>query len=77
MDTEKMNVTDDEELIARIMNHLDSEVTGGSVRMSVNVTESVTDSEEISHACCSAYGAPANETVAKLDMYSDLTLPDD
>ncbi len=63
-----------DELIDKIMNHLDSEVSGGSMRMSVNVQESVTDSEEVSHKCCQAYGTPANETIAKLDMYSDSLL---
>ncbi len=71
-----MNQQDDRELIEKIMKHLDAEVAGGSMRMSVNVHETVSDSEEVSHKCCQAYGTPANETIAKLDMYSDSALPD-
>lgn len=71
-----MDINNDKDLIEKIMNHLDAEVAGGSMCMSVNVHESVSDSEEISHKCCQAYGTPANETIAKLDMYSDSVLPD-
>ncbi len=67
-----MDISD--EMIAKVLKHLDSEVDGGSMRMSVNVDENQKEESVVSHKCCHAYGAPANETVAKLDMYSDLYL---
>ena len=65
-----------EEMIAKVLKHLDSEVDGGSMRMSVNYDETQKEESVVSHKCCNAYGTPANETVAKLDMYSDLYLKD-
>ncbi len=69
-----MDISD--ELIANVLKHLDSEVEGGSMRMSVNVDENQKEESIVSHKCCHAYGNPATDTIAKLDMYSDLYLKD-
>ncbi len=65
-----------EDLIANVMKHLDKETSGGSMRMSVNFDESQKEESIVSHKCCHAYGNPATDTIAKLDMYSDLYLKD-
>jgi hypothetical protein len=65
-----------DELIAKVMKHLDNETAEGSMRMSVNFDESQKEESVVSHKCCHAYGAPATDTIAKLDMYSDLYLKD-
>ncbi len=65
-----------EDFIANVMKHLDSETAGGSMRMSVNFDESQKEESIVSHKCCHAYGNPATDTIAKLDMYSDLYLKD-
>ena len=64
------------DLIANVMKHLDNETAGGSMRMSVNFDESQKEESIVSHKCCHAYGNPATDTIAKLDMYSDLYLKD-
>ena len=65
-----------EEMIANVMKHLDSEVDGGSMRMSVNFDDNQKEESVVSHKCCHAYGNPAPDTIAKLDRYSDLYLKD-
>ena len=60
--------------IEDIMKHLDSEVSRGSMRMSVEVNEKQEEAEKVSHKCCKIYGKEANRIVNELDMYSDLYL---
>ena len=63
-------------LIEEIMNHLDKEVTGGSVRMSVEMDETQEEHAKVSHKCCKVYGKDSTRVVGELDMYSDLYLND-
>ena len=63
-------------LIEEIMNHLDREVTGGSVRMSVEMDETQEEHALVSHKCCKVYGKDSTRVVGELDMYSDLYLND-
>lgn len=62
----------DEDMIAEIMNHLDSESKQGVYRMSVIMDESADQGKEVSKQCCNMYGRPASETVNLLDMYTDM-----
>ncbi len=62
----------EEEMIEEIMQHLDGESKQGVCRMSVIVDEKAQEEKEISHQCCNMYGRPASETVALLDMYTDM-----
>lgn len=62
----------DDDMIAEIMNHLDSESKQGVYRMSVLMDESAGQSKEVSKQCCNMYGRPATETVNLLDMYTDM-----
>ena len=66
----------DEKLIEEIMKHLDKEVTGGRMRMSVEMDETQEEHEKVSHKCCKVYGKASTRTVGELDMYSDLYLND-
>ncbi|MCR4598613.1 MAG: hypothetical protein K5678_06245 [Acetatifactor sp.] len=66
----------DEKLIEEIMKHLDKEVTGGSMRMSVEMDETQEEHEKVSHKCCKVYGKDSTRIVGELDMYSDLYLND-
>ncbi len=68
--------TVDESLVEEIMRHLDSEVTGGSMRMSVEVDENQKERAKVSHKCCKVYGKDSTRVVGELDMYSDLYLND-
>ena len=63
-----------DKLIDEIMKHLDSEVTNGAVRMSVEMNENQEEYSKVSHKCCKMYGKDANRIVGELDMYSDLYL---
>ena len=65
-----------DQMIENILKHLDSETQLGAMRMSVGVDETQQEESVVSHKCCYAYGKPATDTVAKLDMYSDLYLSD-
>ena len=62
----------EEEMIAEIMNHLDSESVQGVYRMSVLMDENADQPKEVSKQCCNMYGRPASETVGLLDMYTDM-----
>ena len=66
----------DEKLIEEIMKHLDKEVTGGSMRMSVEMDENQEEHEKVSQKCCKVYGKDSTRMVGELDMYSDLYLND-
>ena len=66
----------DEKLIEEIMKHLDKEVSGGSMRMSVEIDESQEEYAKVSHKCCKVYGKDSTRMVGELDMYSDLYLSD-
>lgn len=66
----------EEKLIEEIMRHLDREVSGGSMRMSVEVDENQKEHEKVSHKCCKVYGKESTRIVGELDMYSDLYLND-
>lgn len=65
----------EEEMIVDILRHLDSETKLGAARMSVEMEPGRAGSKEVSHRCCNAYGRPASETVALLDMYTDISAP--
>ncbi|MDO4332353.1 MAG: hypothetical protein Q4C58_06640 [Eubacteriales bacterium] len=65
----------EEEMIADILKHLDSETKLGAARMSVEMGAGQAGSKEVSHKCCNAYGRPASETVGLLDMYTDISAP--
>lgn len=60
----------DETVLEDILNHLDSELEKGAMRMSVVMDEKA-KGKEVSHKCCNSYGRPATETVGLLDMYTD------
>ena len=62
----------DDDMIAEIMNHLDSESKQGVYRMSVLMDENAGKGKEVSKQCCNMYGRPASETVNLLDMYTDM-----
>ena len=64
----------DEALLEEVMAHLDREVGIGAMRMSVGTDDARKEHSVVSHKCCKAYGMDASETVARLDMYSDLYL---
>ena len=66
----------DEKLIEEILRHLDKEVTGGSMRMSVEMDETQEEHAKVSHKCCKVYGKDSTRVVGELDMYSDLYLND-
>ncbi len=61
----------EEELIERILKHLDGETQLGVARMSVEMDEKSVREGTVSHKCCRMYGRPANETVGLLDGYMD------
>lgn len=63
----------EDEMIAEIMNHLDSESRQGVCRMSVLMDEDAEQAKSVSKHCCSMYGRPASETVGLLDMYTDIS----
>lgn len=65
----------EEEMIRDILKHLDSETRLGAARMSVEMGAGQAGSKEVSHRCCNAYGRPASETVGLLDMYTDISAP--
>ena len=62
----------EEEMIAEIMNHLDSETKQGVSRMSVLMDRNAEGEKTVSRQCCNMYGRPASETVGLLDMYTDM-----
>ena len=62
----------EEDMIAEIMNHLDSESVQGVYRMSVLMDEKAKQAKTVSKQCCNMYGRPAAETVGLLDMYTDM-----
>ena len=66
---DKMN---EDEMIAEIMKHLDSESQNGVYRMSVLMDENSKQDKTVSKQCCNVYGRPASETVGLLDMYTDM-----
>ncbi len=66
----------EEVMIEEVLRHLDHESELGAGRMSVSFNELQEEEKVIDHKCCHMYGRPANETVALLDMYSDLSLKD-
>lgn len=61
-----------EKMIDEVLNHLDSELKQGVVRMSVTFDEGADVDKEVSHKCCNSYGKPSTETVGLLDMYTDM-----
>ncbi len=61
----------DDELLNEVMRHLDSEVTLGAMRMSVEYDPTQQESSNVSHKCCKVYGREASRMVGELDMYSD------
>ncbi len=67
-----VTIMNDEEMIAEIMNHLDSESKQGVFRMSVLMDDNASQAKEVSKQCCNMYGRPASETVNLLDMYTDM-----
>jgi len=66
----------DEKLIEEILKHLDKEVSGGSMRMSVEMDDTQEEYAKVSHKCCKVYGKDSTRMVGELDMYSDLYLTD-
>lgn len=62
----------EDEMIAEIMNHLDSESRQGVYRMSVLMDDGAEEEKRVSKQCCNMYGRPASETVGLLDMYTDM-----
>ncbi|MCM1144613.1 MAG: hypothetical protein NC318_07850 [Blautia sp.] len=62
----------EEEMIAEIMQHLDSESVQGVYRMSVLMDENEKQAKTVTKQCCNMYGRPASETVGLLDMYTDM-----
>ena len=66
-----------DERIESILAHLDKEVASGTMRMSVEVDENREGDPLVSHRGSRIYGDDASRIVAKLDMYSDLTLNKD
>lgn len=68
--------SENEALIAELLQHIDSEFTQGVYRMSVNFDENEEERKQVSHKCCNMYGRPASETVGLLDMYTDICAGD-
>lgn len=66
-----MNMSE-EKMIREILEHLDSELELGAMRMSVIMDENAKEEKNVSHKCCNSYGRPATETVGLLDMYTDM-----
>lgn len=64
---------DENEMIDEILKHLDKETGQGVVRMSVEIDEESEEAKQVDHGCCHMYGRRANETVALLDMYTDVS----
>lgn len=64
---------DEKEMIDEILKHLDNETGQGVARISVQVDEKVKEAKQVDHGCCHMYGRPASETVALLDMYTDIS----
>ena len=62
----------EEEMMAEIMNHLDTESKQGVYRMSVLMDQNAEEAKAVSKQCCNMYGRPASETVGLLDMYTDM-----
>lgn len=62
----------DEDMIAEIISHLDTESIQGVYRMSVLMDENAEQDKAVSKQCCNMYGRPASETVGLLDMYTDM-----
>lgn len=62
----------EEDMIAEIMNHLDTESKHGVYRMSVLMDDNAKEGKSVSKQCCNMYGRPASETVGLLDMYTDM-----
>lgn len=62
----------DAAMIEEVMRHLDTELSQGVYRMSVNFDEQSEEHKSVSHECCNMYGRPASETVGLLDMYTDM-----
>lgn len=62
----------EEDMIAEIMKHLDTESEQGVYRMSITFDEEEEERKTVSHKCCNIYGRPASETVGLLDMYTDM-----
>ncbi len=72
MEQNNNNQTENEAMIAELMQHLDAEFTQGVYRMSVSFDEKEEETKQVSHKCCNMYGRPASETVGLLDMYTDI-----
>lgn len=64
---------DEKEMIEEILKHLDKETDQGVVRMSVEIEEGAEEAKQVDHGCCHMYGRRASETVALLDMYTDVS----
>ncbi len=64
---------DENTMIEEILRHLDDETGQGVARMSVQVDEHAKEEKQVDHGCCHMYGRPATETVALLDMYTDIS----
>ncbi len=67
MENNKMNDKINDTMIDEILNHLDSELEKGAMRMSVIMDEDAKEAKSVSHKCCNSYGRPATETVGLLD----------
>lgn len=68
---------DENEMIDEILKHLDEETSQGVVRMSVQMDEQLKETKQVDHGCCHMYGRRASETVALLDMYTDVSCGED
>lgn len=64
---------DEKEMIDEILKHLDKETGQGVARMSVEIDEKAEEAKQVDHGCCHMYGRRASETVALLDMYTDVS----
>lgn len=64
---------DENAMIDEILKHLDGETGQGVARMSVQIDENSKEAKQVDHGCCHMYGRPASETVALLDMYTDIS----
>ncbi|MBP3460410.1 MAG: hypothetical protein J6K58_14500 [Lachnospiraceae bacterium] len=64
---------DENAMIEEILKHLDGETGQGVARMSVQIDENSREDKQVDHGCCHMYGRPASETVALLDMYTDIS----
>ena len=64
---------DENTMIEEILRHLDDETGQGVARMSVQIDEHAREEKQVDHGCCHMYGRPATETVALLDMYTDIS----